>query len=83
MNDLDDAAAALNPPQYGNSLHFPACRVGSCTGCLPPPPPIEQPPPQLDLSLFRPPPTMRILTRPQDWAAPARAILRERGAWRT
>lgn len=24
----------------------------------------------------------RIATRPQDWAAPARAILAERGAWR-
>lgn len=26
---------------------------------------------------------MRIVTRPQDWAEPARSILRDRGAWRT
>jgi hypothetical protein len=73
-------AAAL-PPQYATSLHYPAC-PGSCTGCLPPLPEEQQPAP-LDLSLFRPPPAMRIVTRPQDWAAPARAILRDRGAWRT
>ncbi|MDG4832416.1 hypothetical protein O7627_24355 [Solwaraspora sp. WMMD1047] len=77
---MDGLTAALTPEQYGTSMHYPACRVGSCTGCLPPLPPIE-PPPVLNLSLFRPAP-MPIATRPQDWAPAARAILRERGAWR-
>lgn len=27
--------------------------------------------------------SIMIATRPQDWAAPARAILQERGAWRS
>lgn len=73
MDDL----AALTPPQYGTSMHYPACQVGACTGCLPPLPP------PLDLTLFRPALNMPIATRPQDWEPVARAILRARGAWRT
>lgn len=76
----------LMPPQYGTSMHYPSCIVGSCTGCLPPLPDHladpEQPKP-FDPSLFRLELNAPIATRPRDWAPAARAILRERGAWRT
>jgi len=46
-------AAALTLPQYDTGLHWPACRVASCTGCLPPQPPPAEQPSTLNLSLFR------------------------------
>ncbi|MFJ8690292.1 hypothetical protein [Micromonospora wenchangensis] len=77
-----DDPNGLTSQQYGNSLHYPDC-LGSCSGCLPPLPDIQQPAP-LDLTLFRwPALNSPIATRPQDWAPQARAILRERGAWRS
>lgn len=52
--DVRATASVLVPTQYGTGTHYPDCRIGSCTGCLPPLPPlVEHPQPTLDLSLFR------------------------------
>lgn len=67
------------PQQYGTSMHYPYCQDHSCTGCVPEMV-VPYAPPQLNLQIFK---ESRIETRPQDWAAPARAILEARGAWRS
>jgi hypothetical protein len=70
-----EEANSLLMPQYGTSMHYPYCNQSSCTGCLPP---VRFEPEKLDLAIFESP----IATRPQDWAASAREILRSRGTWR-
>ena len=46
---------AMMGEQYGTSMHYPACRSRSCTGCVPDAPPIEyrEERPPFDLSIFR------------------------------
>jgi hypothetical protein len=80
--DLKDFAEAMTPGQYGTSMHWPYCNYHNCTGCVPAPERnyVEPSRPLFDLQIFK---ESRIETRPQDWAAPARAILEARGAWRS
>jgi succinate dehydrogenase/fumarate reductase-like Fe-S protein len=33
--ELLELLESIEPEQYGTSMHYPYCRSGKCTGCLP------------------------------------------------